>query len=107
MRVSIDKLTGKMIEAQSGGETHPNSEIDDEEYAQMNLDVLLQNAINMGYKEKDVEVRFVTDEEFEILKEISEPEPTEEQLNEEKIKLRIRKLAVESLKAEGELPEDY
>lgn len=107
MRVSINKVTGKLIESQSGGETHPDPKVDDKEYAKMNLEILRQNAINAGYKAKDVEVKFVTDKEFEILKEISEPEPTEEQLNEEKIRLRIRKLAVESLKTDGELPVDY
>ena len=42
MRVSINKLTGRMIESQSGGET------------QEHLDTLLKNAINAGYKAKDM-----------------------------------------------------
>lgn len=33
--------------------------------------------------------------------------PTEEQLNEEKIQKKMREIAIESLKAEGELPLDY
>lgn len=33
--------------------------------------------------------------------------PSEEQLNNEKIQKRMQKLAIDSLKAEGELPEDY
>jgi len=74
MRISINKLTGKMIESQSGGETHPNPEINDEEYALANLATLRQNAINAGYTEEDIEVKFVTDEEFaEIMMVINEP----------------------------------
>jgi len=107
MRVSINKLTGKLIEAQSGGETHPNPEIDNKEYVRVNLDVLLQNAVNAGYKKDEVEVKFVTDEEFEMLMETTKLPPTEEQLNEEKIQKRIRELAIESLKADGRLPVDY
>ena len=103
MRVSINKLTGKLIESQSGGETHPNPEIDDTKYAQMNLETLRQNAINAGYKENEVEVKFVTDEEFEVLMEATKLPPTEEQLNEKKIQKKMRELAIESLEADGEL----
>lgn len=35
------------------------------------------------------------------------PKPKEKDLNEIKIGRKIRKLAIDSLKAEGELPEDY
>ena len=35
------------------------------------------------------------------------PEPTEAELNEEKIQDRIRELAIQSLKVSGELPKDY
>ena len=107
MRVSIDKITGKIIESQSGGETHPDPKIDDKAYAEVNLETLRQNAINAGYAEKDIEVKFVTDEEFEVLLEVSKPEPTEEQLNEDKIKFRMREIAIDSLKSEGKLPVDY
>ena len=82
MRVSINKLTGKMIEAQSGGETHPDPKINDTEYALMNLDTLRQNAIRAGHLEKDIEVKFVTDAEYETLLEALIPEPTEEEIAE-------------------------
>jgi len=107
MRVSINKSTGKMIESQSGGETHPDPKINDKAYAVTNLETLRQNALNAGYNLKDVEVKFVTDEEFEVLLEVSKPEPTEEQLNEDKIKFRMREIAIDSLKSEGKLPVDY
>lgn len=108
MRISIEKSTGKLIESQSGGETHPNPKIDNKEYAEMNLETLKQNAINQGYKEEDIEVRFVTDVEYQaILDAQPKPEPTEKQINERKIKDKTRELAIESLKASGELPEYY
>ena len=107
MRVSINKLTGKMIESQSGGETHPDPKINDKAYAEMNLETLRQNAINAGYVEKDIEVKFVTQAEYETLLEASKPEPTEEQLNEDKIKFRMREIAIDSLKSEGKLPVNY
>ena len=37
-----------MIESQSGGETHPDPKVNDEEYALTNLDTLRQNAIRAG-----------------------------------------------------------
>lgn len=108
MRVCIEKATGKLIESQGGGEIHPNPEINDKEYAQINLNTLLQNAINAGYKEKDIEVKFVSDEEYQVIMDTQpKPEPTEEQINETKIQAKMRELAIEDLKKDGELPEDY
>jgi len=104
MRVFLNKSTGRMIESQSGGETHPDPEIDDEEYAAMNLNTLLQNAIGWGYKAEDIEVKFVTNEEFAVLMEATRLPPTEERIYEEKIKLRMRELAIESLKVDEILP---
>lgn len=106
MRVCINKSTGKLIESQSGGESHPNQEINDEEYAQTNLDTLRQNAINAGYKAEDIEVKFVTDEEFAA---IPQPEAikTKEQLNEEKVQNKMREMAIKELKKSGEIAEDY
>ena len=104
MRVSINKLTGKMIESQSGGETHPDSKVDDEEYALTNLDTLRQNAIRAGHLEKDIEVKFVTDAEHAALMEALIPEPTEAQLYEAAIKVKeaeiLRRQAIAELEAE-------
>ena len=50
------KSTKKILEMQSGGTT------------QEHLDTLKQNAINAGYLEEDIEVKFVTDEEYAIAK---------------------------------------
>lgn len=108
MRVAISKLTGKLIEAQSGGETHPDPKIDNKKYAQANLDTLQRNAINAGYKKEDIEVKFVTDGEYQaLLKAVPEPEPTEEQIVEGKIQAKMRELAIEELKKTGELSVDY
>lgn len=144
MQVCVEKLTGKLIESQSGGDQlHPHQiqkviteafdakyknekvkpkktleelviefapelEIATKEYRQFNLNAPLQNAINQGYKEEDVEVKFVTDAEFQVIMEAQpKPEPTEEQINEEKIQAKTRELAIQSLKASGNLPKDY
>jgi len=64
MRVCIEKLTGRLIECQSGGET------------QEHLDTLIQNAVNAGHKPEDVEVKFVTDAEFAEIVEKMKPIPT-------------------------------
>ena len=107
MRVCITK-TRKLIESQSGGEAHPAPKIDDKGYAVMNLETLRQNAINAGYKEEDIEVRVVTDAEFQVIMNAQpKPKPTEEQLNEAKIQTKIRELAITDLKSSGDLPEDY
>ena len=68
MRVCIEKSTGKLIESQSGGET------------QAHLDTLKQNALNAGYIEAEIEVKYVTDAEFETIMEAMKPIPTYEDL---------------------------
>lgn len=55
MRVCINKITGKIIESQSGGET------------QEHLDTLKQNALNAGYLEDNIEVKYMDDAEFQLL----------------------------------------
>ena len=64
MRICIEKVTGKLIESQSGGET------------QAHLDTLLQNAVNAGYKAEDFEVKFIGDVEFAEIMEKMKPVPT-------------------------------
>jgi hypothetical protein len=59
MRICIKKSTGKLIESQSGGNDIP-------ELMEARLNTLKQNAINAGHLEADIEVRFVTDEEYAI-----------------------------------------
>jgi hypothetical protein len=106
MRVSIVKATGKLIESQSGGKTHPT--IDDSAYAQANLDVLTQNAIEQGYKVEDIEVKFISDAEWVIINNALNT-PTAEQLSlaqkEDLIKEKMRQQAIDALIAEGELTE--
>jgi len=107
-RVCIERTTGKLIESQSGGKTHPDPKVNNAKYALSCLDTLTKNAINAGYKEEDIEVKFITDEEFQaIMDAIPLPEPTEEQLIEAKIEAKKRELAIEALQKSGELPMDY
>jgi len=59
-RISINRITGKLIEFQSGGDDRPD-------LMEMRLNTLLQNAINAGNKEEDIEVKWVTPEESAAL----------------------------------------
>ena len=60
-RVCIYKATGKLIEMQQGGD-------DREDLKEMRLNTLLQNALNAGHKEEDIEVKWVTPEEYAALR---------------------------------------
>ena len=68
MRVCINKKTGRLIESQGGGST------------QAHLDTLKQNALNAGYTEADIEVKYITDAEFAAIMEAMKPIPTYEDL---------------------------
>jgi hypothetical protein len=110
---------GKFIEMQSGGRIERLSKEDfstDELYEEylekcddlenMRLNTLTQNAINIGYKEKDIETKFVTDEEWAVIeRELNKP--TLEQIAERKkevlIQTKIRELAINALIKEGKL----
>lgn len=62
-RVSFEKSTGKLIEYQS----------DDAP-----LGTLTQNAINSGYKKEDIEEKYITKEEWQIIKEEQIEKPAKE-----------------------------
>jgi hypothetical protein len=66
-RVCINKLTGRIIETQGGGDDRPD-------LMEMRLNTLRQNAINAGHKEADIEVKWVTEAE---LIELQKPTPEE------------------------------
>ena len=51
-RVCLEKSTDKLIEYQSGDAP---------------LGTLIKNAVNSGYKEKDIEEKYVTQEEWKII----------------------------------------
>lgn len=59
-RVSINKSTGKIIEMQSGG-------YEDEALRDARLNTLRQNALNAGYSENSITVKWVTDAEYAAL----------------------------------------
>ena len=71
-RVSLTK-TGKLIEMQSGGD-------DREDLKESRLNTLKQNALTSGYKEEDIEVKWVTDEEWVTIQEANKPIPTYSEL---------------------------
>ena len=64
MRICIEIVSRKLIEAQSGGS------------GQVDLDTLVSNAVNIGYAAKDVQASYVTDEEYRALL----PQPTAEEV---------------------------
>lgn len=67
-RVCLTK-EGKLIEMQSGGRS------DDKELEAMRLNTLKQNAFNAGYAEDEIEVKWVTDEEWAVIEaEINKPD---------------------------------
>ena len=71
-RVCLTK-TGKLIEMQSGGD-------DREDLMEMRLNTLKQNALNAGYTEDEIEVKWVMDEEWAEIQEANKPIPTYKEL---------------------------
>lgn len=95
-RVCLLKSTGKLIEMQGGG-------YEDEKLRDARLDTLKQNALNAGYTEDEIEVKWVTDAEWAAIQEANRPVPTAEQLKEAAIQEEMRRIAEASLIAKGEL----
>ncbi len=89
-RVCLEKATGKLIEMQSGGNIlPPMKDVLDEKgdltqygiqrlisYKADNLETLRRNAINAGYKEDELDVKWVSDEEWKNVLEANKPKPT-------------------------------
>ena len=63
-RVCLNKTTGKLIEYQSGDAL---------------LGILTQNAVNSGYKSEDVEEKYITKEEWLVIKEEQIDRPAREE----------------------------
>jgi cobalamin biosynthesis protein CbiD len=95
-RICINKKTGKLIGMQSGGWT------ENKKLADARLNTLKQNALNAGYAEKDIEIKWATPEETEAAKPKVEPDQTEVLIRQE-----MRDMAIERLKAKGKLPPNY
>jgi hypothetical protein len=88
---------------QGGGES------EDKTLEAMRLDTLKQNAINAGYKENEIEVKWVTDEEWAAIQadlNKSTPEQIAEVEKETLVQVKIRELAITALKAEGKMDKD-
>ena len=118
-RVCIEKSTGKLIEMQSGGKVERRAQSKEETKEQyqeyidacdaleaMRLDTLKQNALNAGYKEADIEVKWVSDEELQpLMAALNQPTPEQiaAQETEALIQAKIREMAEAALIAEGKL----
>ena len=74
-RVAIQRSTGKLIEMQSGGYTHPSPDVDDTVYAAQNLQVMRDNAVAAGYAIEDIEVKFVDEAQWNQIKADDTPVP--------------------------------
>ena len=59
-RICLNKITNKILEMQGGGD-------DREDLMEMRLNTLKQNALNAGYLETDIEVKWVTDAEYQSI----------------------------------------
>jgi hypothetical protein len=101
-RICTEIKTGKRIELQGGGDSHSalkDKALDD--YRKMNLDTLKKNAINQGYKEEEIEVKFITDEEAQVWFNMIEKENAKipkgksaQELKIEDLETRISKLEI-------------
>jgi len=111
VRVCIEKSTGKLIESQSGGESDRSfADVCNEEnkatflaecdvLEAMRLNTLKQNALNAGYKEDEIEVKWVTDEEWAAIQEASKtPEQKLAELN-APVKARLIELDLKSIRS--------
>ncbi len=117
-RVAIEKATGKLIEMQSGGDSIPlPGKMPDEEkastlesYRASNLQTLLDNAIRVGFKAEDVEVKFVTAQEWAAIS-AEATKPTPEQEREALIQAEgqriLRDMAIKSLQEKGTLAAEF
>jgi len=97
-RVCLTK-GGKLIEMQGGGD-------DSKDLMEMRLNTLKQNALNAGYKEDEIEAKWITNEEWAVIQ-ADLNKPTKEQIAEQEaevlIQAKIREQAITALKAEGKL----
>lgn len=67
-RICIEKSTGKIIELQSGNAL---------------LGTLTKNAVNSGYKESDVQEKYITDSEWKVIEQEQIIKPREEMKKQE------------------------
>ena len=70
MRYSKQISTGLLIESQSGG--NPDNPL--------HLSTMVDNAVNGGLLESDVEVGYCTDEEHDVMLKAKQPVPTYQEL---------------------------
>ena len=59
-RICLHKITKKILEMQGGGDDNP-------ELMEMRLNTLKQNALNAGHLEADIEVKWVTEAEYQAI----------------------------------------
>jgi hypothetical protein len=90
--------TGKLIEMQSGGRSTDKSLEDSR------LNTLKENALRAGYKEEDIEVKWVSQSEWHAI--VEDDRKTIPITEETLIAKKIRELAIAELIKEGTLESD-
>jgi len=97
-RVCILKSSGEVLEFQSGGFEEGNKELSDKR-----LSVLLENAINSGYKEDQIEVKWVSEEQTSVI--LDAINNSEDMIVNKVVYEKIREMAIRELISEGKLTE--
>ena len=78
-RVCLEKSTGKLVEYQSGDAP---------------LGILVKNAINAGYKKEDVEEKYITKEEWKIIREEQIDKPARDKAKEKELERKQKEQAI-------------
>uniref|UniRef100_A0A6M3KUM3 Uncharacterized protein n=1 Tax=viral metagenome TaxID=1070528 RepID=A0A6M3KUM3_9ZZZZ len=101
--ICVIKSTRRIHEMMGGGYS------EDGVIATSRLNTLKQNALNAGYKEDEIEVKWVTDKEGAVIQaDLNKPTPEqiEEKEKETLIQAKIREQAIAELIKEGKLDKD-
>lgn len=98
-RVCVLKSTGDVIEFQSGGYVEGDKGLSD-----IRLSVLKDNALKNGYKEDQIEVKWITQEQSAVV--LGAINTSEDATINSIISDKIRQIAVTALISEGILDKD-
>jgi coenzyme F420-reducing hydrogenase delta subunit len=98
-RVCILKSTGEVIEFQSGGYVEGDKELSDKR-----LSILKENAINSGYKEDQIEVKWISEEQSSTI--IEAFNTSDDAIINRIISDKVKEIAIADLVSEGKLTKD-
>lgn len=78
-RICLEKSTGKLIEYQSGDAP---------------LGTLIKNAESSGYKKEDVEEKYITQEEWKVIREEQIDKPAKEKEKQKEIERKQKEISI-------------